>query len=457
MRVPPRTLAAAALAASLVAPALARADEPITDPMLAPATPAPRAVGSWQEALLLVREKSTDLRSAEANITRAEAQWRTALAALLPQINATGTGTQNLITNPAYTLDTSGQLVPTGKRTPTGDPYLSITGVLVQPVIAPRAWWALGTANANERTAKLTLADTKRNVALGVANAMVSVVTAERVAELNRVGLKNALERWDYTRRRQAGGASTGLDTVRALQDVEAARATLVQGDETLRQAREALGLALGIPAQIGVAPSLDARSLEDGARALCRPVDGVEQRTDVAVARQQVEVAKRTLTDAKLQFSPTLSAQSTLASTTLDTGLFGPPNTTWNIQGVLQIPIWDGGARYGALKDAGAQIDLAEQRLEATRRGASVQVTQALRAIEVAEQARVVAASGRDLAAEVDRLVRKGFEQGAGTSLELVVAAGSLRQAEIALALKEFDLLRAKIAAALAVSNCDY
>lgn len=442
----------------VAAPAAAEPPPADSDPMLVPAAPASRTVGSWQEALRLVRERSTDLRTAQANIARAEAQWRTALAALLPQINATGTGTYNMVTSPAYTFDlAAGGYVPSGKRTPSGDPFVNLTGTLVQPVIAPRALWGLGTAAAAADSTRLSLADTKRTVALGVANAMVSVVTAERVAELNRVGLENALERSDYASRRATGGAATGLDAVRAQQDVEATRATLVQGDETLRQAREALGLALGVPAQVGVAPSLDARALQDGLRALCRPAEGLEQRTDVAVARQQSLVTRRAITDAKLQFSPTLSLQSTLASTTVDTGLFGPPNTTWNLQGVLQVPIWDGGARYGALADAGAQVTLAEQRLEQTRRFAAVQIAQAMRAVDVGEQARAVAARGRDVAAEVERLVRKAFEQGAGTSLELVVAASSLRQAEINLALKEFDLLRARIGAALAVSNCDY
>lgn len=442
----------------LASPAAAQRPLVDGDPMLRPVAPAPRTVGSWQEALQLVRERSTDLRTAQANITRAQAQWRTALAALLPQINLTGSGTYNMITNRAYTFDTTtGGYVPSGKRVPTGDPFVNLTGTLVQPLVAPRALWSVGTAAANADSTRLSLADTKRTVALGVANAMVSVVTAERVAELNRVGLENALDRWDYASRRATGGAATGLDTVRAQQDVEAARATLVQGDETLRQAREALGLALGLPQQMGVAPSLGARALEDGIRIACRPAAGVEQRTDVAVARQQSAVTRRAITDAKLQFSPTLSLQSSLASTTLDTGFFGPPNTTWNLQGVLQVPIWDGGARYGALADAGAQLDLAEQRLESTRRFATVQITQAMRAVEVAEEARVVATRGRDVSAEVERLVRKAFEQGAGTSLELVVAASALRQADINLALKEFDLLRARIGAALAVSNCDY
>jgi len=423
----------------------------IEDPMLVPAPAAARNVASWQDALALIRDRSTEIEIAHGAVTRALAARRVALAALLPTINASTTATYNLVTNTGLTFI---GITPIQTKIPT-ESYVNGLGQLVQPIIAPRAIYALGTAQANVAAADLSLADTKRNVTLNAANALVSVVTAERVAELNRAGLKSALERLDISTRRQSGGAATGLDVVRAQQDVEAARATLVTGDEQLRQARETLGLALGIPGQIGVSPSFGAQSLEDGTHALCKPAQSLEERTDIAVAREQLVVAKRSIVDAWLQFSPYLTAQSTVATTTINTG--AAPNTTWNLQAILSIPIWDGGARYGALRDAHGQVEQAEGNLERTRRVAIVQVAQANRGIEVAQQALEVATRGRDLAVEVDRLVRKGFAEGSGTSLELVTAAAALRQAEINLALKEFDLLRARITADLAVANCEY
>ena len=93
-------LLAALAAAALAIPAAATAQEApapiaIDDPMLAPPLPASRAVASWQEALAIVRERSTDLRNAQANVDRAEAQQRTALAGLLPTITGSTTGTYN--------------------------------------------------------------------------------------------------------------------------------------------------------------------------------------------------------------------------------------------------------------------------------------------------------------------------------------------------------------------------
>src|SRR5262249_18191540 len=148
-------------------------------------------------------------------------------------------------------------------------------------------------------------------------------------------------------------------------------------------------------------------------------------------------------------------NAVSAVTTTTVDTGTLPP--TQWNIQAVLSIPLWEGGARYGQLRDTQAQEREAEQNLESLRRSAAVQLEQARRNIDVTETSRKVAADARALAAETDRLVRTGYVEGQGTSLELVTAAAALRQADINLALKEFDVVRARVFAVLALANCPW
>lgn len=331
------------------------------------------------------------------------------------------------------------------------------TGQLVatQPVLALRAWNAIGTARVAADATRLSFDDAKRQIALAVANAIVGVVTAERIAELNRVGLRNALSRHELTVRKSALGGATGVDVIRARQDVEVARATLVAGDESLRQAREMLGLALGLPEQVGVPPTVDISGLERDARSTCKPAPTVDARPDVASLRTRVEVAHRTVNDVKYQFAPTVNLQSGISTTTVDTG--ASPNTTWNVQGVLVVPLWDGGARYGNLRDAHAQEAIAEQRLEAGRRSAIIQVAQAKRGVTVAEDRQRVAGAARDLSAETDRLTRLAYQEGRGTSLELITAAQSLRESEIQLALREFELVKARVLAVLALASCPW
>ena len=428
----------------------------VDDPMLAPMPPAPRNVANWEEALSLVRARSTDLRIAYLEIQRAEAQTRIALAGALPSLNGTAIATHNFITNDISTFVGGTAAAPQIRSTtsPLGN-FATGSVQLIQPLFNLRAWDAIGIAKENQKVSQLSMDDIKRNIALSVANALVGAVTAERIAELNRVAFRNALERLDLAQRKKRLGASTGLDVVRAQQDVETTRATLVTGDEALRQAREALGLGLGIPSQVGVSRDLNIDGLEKDAMSSCRVAPSVDARSDVAAARQRVEVARRNVDNVYLQFVPTVNGQSTVNTTTADT--FASPNTTWNIQGVLTVPFFEGGARYGQLRDTRAQQGEAEQNLEALRRTATVQVEQARRGVSVAAASRKVASDARALAAETDRLVRTGYIEGQGTSLELVIAATALRQADITLALREFDLVKARVLAILALATCPW
>ena len=421
----------------------------VNDPMLTPMAPAARNLATLEEALGLVKARSTDLRFAYLETERAAAQTRIALAGLLTNINGTGFLTKNLITR------TSDQPFVGSVTTPTPDIFANGTLTLVQPIVNVRNIHSWGTAKEFEKVQQLSLEDTQRKLSLNLANALVGVVTAERLAELNRAGFRTTLERLDLTRRRRTLGAATGLDVARAQLDAESARAAIVGGDESLRQAREALGLAVGLPEQVGVSKELNIDGLERAALSACKIAPSIDARADIAAARQRVLVAERGADNVKLQFLPSLNAQSGLSTTTLDTG--AAPTTTWNIQAVLAVPIWDGGVRYGALRDANAAAREAEAVLEGLRRNAIVQLDQAKRGVSVAESALKVSTDTRALAAETDRLVRTGYAEGQFTSLDLVTAAATLRNADIDLALKEFGLVQARILAILSLASCPF
>ncbi len=425
------------------------------DAMLTPVPAARREIATWEEALGLVKARSTDLRLVLLDVHRADAQWRSALGAALPSLNGTATAANQFITTESRQISGVTPAGPLFTQVQTPFPNAANGSLsMSQPMFAPRAWWAIGTAEEGRVLAGLAVDEAKRQIVLSVAQAIIGVFTAERISELNREGLRNALQRLDLAQRKFDLGAGTGLDLVRARTDVAAARGTLVAGNEALRKAREALGLSLGIAGEVGVARDVRLDGLEASAVRTCKP-SPIEERSDLLVARQRVKLAERQLTDARLLFSPTLTAQSAISTTTMDTGV--APPTTWNIQGILSVPIWEGGARYGAMHDARAQIRAAEERHEALRRTATVQLDQAKRGVGVAEERRAVAQDARRLAAEQDDLVRRAFGEGRGTSLELVAAAAAMREAEIALALREFELVQARVLAVLSFATCPY
>ncbi len=335
----------------------------VNDPMLTPPPRPQRELADWNEAAVELRARSISLATAYAEVTKAEAQSRIALAALLPSINATATATHQFITN-KVTSSQGGNGTPVDKTltTPSSD-YINGNITLVQDLIDAKAWHDLGTARAAEVVQRLGVENVKRTMILSLATSMVAVVTAERVAEINRIGLRSALELLSLTNRKRALGAATGLDTVRAEQNVEQSRSAIVSGDESLRQAREALGLALGESRQVAVTSALKLDGVLQSIGQSCHPLNNTLERPELAAARQQLVVTERNIRSVELSFLPTLKAQSTVSSSTLDPG--AAPRTTWNIQAVLSVPIWDGGVRYGSLRSARATRDEAGYTIE--------------------------------------------------------------------------------------------
>jgi outer membrane protein TolC len=295
----------------------------------------------------------------------------------------------------------------------------------------------------------------KRTLELALATQVVSVVTAERSAELTRIGLRVALEQLELTRIKARDGAATGLDIVRAQQNAANAKATLVSGDEVLRQAREALGLDLGFPEETGVTPDLRIDGFATDALQACRIVDDVDDRPDIASARTSLEVAKRSLRNVWFSYLPTLTGQASLAVTSVVPA--GYPNPTFSIGAVLTVPIWDGGTRWGNLKNARATEDIALQTLDGLKRAAIIQIEAAQRGSEVAETAARVAREQRDLAADNDRMTQIAWMHGQGTSVDLVTASAAHRQAELSLVVADFNVVKARLTASLALATCPW
>ncbi|PTL81867.1 TolC family protein [Vitiosangium sp. GDMCC 1.1324] len=434
----------------------------VSDPMLAPIPPAPVQVRSWDEALALLRQNSTDLRTALAQVESATGQRRVALSGLLPNLSGSLSVQYNVL-NPSVTPFLGGGIGGgTGGGVTGGTGNLATTsplgtGVLTAslPLFDLHAIQSLRAANSSRRASELSLGETRRQLTAALARALARVASAERLAEVNRVNLRSALERLALTQRRLELGAGTQLDVIRLQQDSETARAAVVSGDETLRQARDSLGLVLGLEKPVGLARDVSLEPMLQRGREECRRLENVGARPDLAASRARQEAAERSVSAALAQYWPTLDAQSTTLALTVTPGFAQVP--VWNIGAVLTIPFFTGGANEGLVEQARAQEETARQDVVSRQRAASVEVQQTRRAVEVARAEHEIAIRARELAAENDRLTRRSFEVGTGTSQDLVVSAAALRQTELNLVVREFQLSQARIEEYLAEAACDW
>jgi multidrug efflux system outer membrane protein len=427
---------------------------PVSDPMLVAPEEAPRHIASWDEALGLIRSQSPDYVTSAQSVARVEAQKRIALAAVLPVLTAQGSYVHQFYTSAVPLLTPPANApVPVTLVSPAPDTY-GFNVAATWSVLNPRALYAVGTASESIDVAKLTFSEQRRQIALSVVHTMLATLAAERVAEVNRVGLRSGLERLALTQARLQFGQGTALDVDRGQQDVEAARGLIISGDESLREAREALGVSLGSAVPISPPGDLDLEQFENAVARTCKWNDDIDRRPDVAAARGQVDLARRSVRDAELLFAPFIGVESQFADANVS--VLGPTKT-WNLGATITLPLYDGGARYGMLRDARAALEQSREALVRARLDAVVGSAQALRLVGVRQASRDVAKQQRDLAKRIDDRTRDGYAHGLGTSLDLVTSAQALRQDEIDLAILDFQVAEARADAVLTNGECVY
>ena len=450
---------AVAAAPAAPAPTPAPQTEPplpdVQDPLLAPPPPPTNVLTSWQQAVAMIRDQSVQMRIARANVLQAQAAAREALAPALPQLTGTGSVTHHLIkgTGPTDSFNAAG--APIFGTIPDPSTFWAGSLILTIPVFHPQTWYNHGSAKDAVDAAKLSSEETQRQVVAGVANTIVAVVTAERLAEVSRSSLKAALATVDLTKRRAALGASNTLDVLRVEGEASVSRAAVVSATESLIEAREALGTALGTSEAWGVTTDIQLDALGTDAQKNCHIEKDILSRSDVRAARANLGVADRGVKAIDYAYLPTVDAQSVFSLVSPVSGI-NDRHETWTIGGLLTWNIYDGGLRGGLRESAVASADAARANLAEAKRAASLQVIQATRAVQVAEANLAVSAKTREIDAETLRLSKISFLNGSGTSFDLVTTEAALRVAEVDLAVKEFDVLQAKIAALLALSTCN-
>lgn len=426
----------------------------VDDPMLAPAARPERVVGSWEEARDLLERQSTDLGIALADVEAAEGRWRQALSSILPNAFASGAVGYDLLSGrPSTTVGAAAiPLLPAGvsPTIPLGGASLSLT----QSLVDVSAWTGLSGASALERSAEASFEDTRRRVLQGLAAAAIAVVAAERAAELNRVGLRQALERQALTQRMLELGAATQLDKVRVDQDVTVARSAVIEGDQDLRATREAFGLALGTREEVGVAPgfSLDGMLSELGEQ--CEELPSIDERGDVVAAEEAASAASTFRWQALAGYLPTVDVTTSTSALTTTPGPAQVP--TWSVAAVLSVPLWEGGFREGLVEERAAAARRSELVAEATRRNVSIEQLRVGRLAGSSAELVETANASLQLAEDVDRLTRRMFEIGRASSFDLVLSAQALRQAQLNQVLREYQHVRARMDAFLTVARCE-
>jgi outer membrane protein TolC len=381
-------------------------------------------------ALEMMRTQSPDLAIALERVRQAENNVQRAWAALQPTLTATGTATYNNEPAavfqyapgppPAFTISNGSNWTKAGSLQ------------FAWNLLNFRAFPALATAKQQVEVSRLTETSQRRELLLSVASTYYSGVT---LRELARVAYAQARATRDHAVEAQARYQAGLVQLSAALR----ARIDFLRADQETRRSQFAYAAA-----KSQLAALLDRR---DTAFELAPPPEPAEpirgafrelveralqDRPEMAAARANEEIAARLKTDAWAQFAPSLALTGTGRYNDPPTSTTGEKGT-WAVALSLTLPLYDGGFRYVALKDADSQMRQARAqtrsetvRIEDELRRAMLDLDSARALREEADQAVVVSR-------ENERLIRAQFSAGTASQVEVSDAESALFQSESA------------------------
>jgi multidrug efflux system outer membrane protein len=302
-----------------------------------------------QRLIELALTNNPDLRVAVLNVEQFRAQYRIQRAALLPEIDATGSGTR--------------QRIP-------GD--LSGTG---HPVTASQYSLNLGTASyeldlfGHVRSLKaqalenyFATEEARRSAQIALVAEVGNACLLERALTeqlaVARQTLAAVSSSYDLTKRSYEAGVVSELDLRTAEGQMQTARSNVAAYEQQLAVAEDNLVLLVGRPLPEDLPPPqpFDSTDYLAGVPPGL-PSDLLQRRPDILEAEHQLKAANASIGAARAAFFPTvtLTASGGTASAQL-ANLFAPGSGTWMFSPQITLPIFTAGRNRASLDAANVE-----------------------------------------------------------------------------------------------------
>jgi outer membrane protein len=398
---------------------------------------------TFDDAIKRAIDKNPTMAMATAGIVRAEGLLRQARAATLLQLNGAVT-----TTTLDRSVDFGGSVV-----TPRNQVTASITADM--PIVNAAAWARRAQAQDQRAVAEFNLADVRRQVASSTADAYLAIVAARRVVDANVLAREVAKAHFDLATQLEQRGTGSRVNTLRAQQQVSADEVLIEAARLALYRAQEALGVLVVADGPVDAA---DEPTFEMGAAAAestgspagapgPQPTNvqpSIGQRTDLRLFTAQQQAAERVVRDSWRDYLPSFDAL--FVPQTIYPSPFFLPSKSWQFQVQARIPVFDSGERAGLKVQRQSDLDVAAATLASATTAANSQVRAAREAIASGVRGLASARAAAEEGRQVVDILTISFRAGAATSIEVLDADRSARNADIAVAVAEDALRRARL-----------
>ncbi|HEY7530495.1 MAG TPA: TolC family protein [Gemmatimonadota bacterium] len=415
---------------------------------------APAADGiplSLEEAERLALERNERILIAEEEIERTRGLVREVRAQALPSLDLTYRYARN-IQRPVIFFDQGGEV----QQISVGQDNDNTIALSVEQTLFSRSVTAAGKAAATaQQVSRFALEDTGEQLVLDVRARYFAALLNAELVHVQEQALAQAQARLQQVERFFEVGTAAEFDRLTAEVEVENIRPILIQARNDLALSLNELKRVTGLPLDAEIQLT-DRLTYEPVTLTLGEAQDLARvQRDDLRRQRAQVQFQQQTLAVERAESFPELALTFDL-SRRASSEEFVPATEDFSqsaTAGVeLTVPVFDGRAVEGRVRQARADLAQEELALRALEADAALQVQQALQNVRAAAERIEAARATVGLAERALEIATTRFRAGLSTQLELNDAELALVQARVtnARALHDYNLARAQFLRAI-------
>lgn len=375
---------------------------------------------SREECIAIALQDNPDIRVADLEIKRMDYSKREVQASLFPQIDFSGSY-QRAIELQTIRMNMGGQ----SQSMKMGSDNTWNLGFNAQmPLVNTTLWKTIQISDIQilaaleqSRASRLDLIDQVNQAYYAM---LLAIASREVIRQNYDIAVFNA---GLYEKQFQAGTA-TEYDVLRSSVAVTNIEPELLEADIAVKRCKLQLKVLMGIDAAVDVEPTVTLaemqREMYDYTLQAGRSLAGNTQLRQLDLQR---DVLSKTVTMRKLAWVPTLGASFNISWLSLSNG--SPfrnqefnPYSTFGLS--LNVPIFAGGSRYNALRQA--QVQLAEIGFQRENLVNSLNMQIELALDNIRREARQIATNeqGMKQARKARDIMQKSFEIGAATFVDL-------------------------------------
>lgn len=374
---------------------------------------------SREECLELALSESQTVKVADLEVKRVMYAKRETMGSLLPQIDFS-LSYQRSIELQTMRMNFGGE----SQKLKMGSDNQWNTGFsLSLPIIAPSLWKAISISDTQIAQNLEAARSSRLELVNQVNQAYFSLMLAIASRDVMKENYDMAKFTADIYKKQFRQGTASEYDVLRSEVQVKNIEPSLLDAEISVKQCQLQLNVLMGIDDMLNIYPTVTMADMEKDMYAVQLASRSLADNSSLRSLELQQKLAKQSVDAKKLDFLPTLGASFNLNWLSLSNGpafkdLDFSPYSSVGLH--LSLPIFKGGSRWNALKQAQVQqIELELQR-ENLINSLNMQVDLALDNIE--KQVKQIESSkeGVHQAKKAHEIMQKSFQIGAASYLEL-------------------------------------